>query len=202
MKYAPQYSAQVYAVTVGSETLYRGNFTGPQLLEKIKDVKSALGSGFKVGTADSWNKYQDGTADALIAEGGADIMLCNAFSYWQGQTLANSSGSFFDDIMQAFGHIQSVAGSLASGPELWVGETGWPSAGSSYQSATPGLTEAATYWSTAVCGILDWGVNVFSFEAFDEPWKPVSVGQDGSVADETHWGVWNADRTSKYSTSC
>jgi glucan 1,3-beta-glucosidase len=50
--------------------------------------------------------------------------LCNAFSYWQGQTSANATASFFDDVMQAFGHIQSVAGSTSKGPELWVGETG------------------------------------------------------------------------------
>lgn len=49
--------------------------------------------------------------------------LCNAFSYWQGQTINNATGSFFDDIMQAFGHIQSVSGSTDK-PELWVGETG------------------------------------------------------------------------------
>jgi len=201
VQYAPQYDDQVYAITVGSETLYRGNFTGSTLLEKIQDVKSAVGSSFKVGTADSWNKYQDGTADPLI-NGGADILLCNAFSYWQGQTIANATADFFDDIMQAFGHIQAVAGSASSGPELWVGETGWPTAGSTYQAAVPGVASAQTFWSQAVCGMLDWGVNVFSFEAFDEPWKPLSTGADGSVADETHWGVWNADRTSKYSTSC
>lgn len=123
VKYAPQYSDQVYAITVGSESLYRGNFTGEQLLEKIKDVKEALNGDFKVGTADSWNKYMDGTADAVI-KGGADILLCNAFSYWQGQELKNATHSFFDDIMQAFGHIQDVAGSATDGPELWVGETG------------------------------------------------------------------------------
>lgn len=121
--YAPKYADQVYAITVGSETMYRGNFTGAELLTKINDVKKATGGKFKVGTADSWNKYQDGTADPLI-KGGADILLCNAFSYWQGQTIANSTGSFFDDVMQAFGRIQEVAGSLTSGPEMWVGEVG------------------------------------------------------------------------------
>ena len=80
--------------------------------------------------------------------------------------------------------------------------TGWPTAGSQYEAATPSVSNAHTYWSTGICGILAWGVNVFSFEAFDEPWKPVSVGKDGSVADETHWGVFNADRSSKYSTTC
>lgn len=72
-QYVPQYQDQVYAVTVGSETLYRGNFTGPELLEKINEVKSVLPKGIKVGTADSWNKYADGTADAVI-QGGVDIL--------------------------------------------------------------------------------------------------------------------------------
>jgi len=199
--YAPKYADQVYAITVGSETLYRGNLTGPQLLTKIQDVKKQTGGKFKVGTADSWNKYQDGTADPLIS-GGADILLTNAFSYWQGQTLANSTGSFFDDIMQAFAHIQQTAGGADKAPELWVGETGWPTEGDNYQQATPGLSSAKTFWQKGVCGILDWGVNVFFFEAFDEAWKPVSVGQDGSVADERHWGAWDADRKPKWDVSC
>ena len=175
--------------------------TGPELLVKIQTMRTATNSSFKVRTADSWNKYQDGTADPLIGSGGADILLTNAFSYWQGQELSNSIGSFFDDIMQAFGHIQTVAGSADKTPELWVVETGWP-AGSNYQSAVPGVSAAETFWQKAVCGILDWGVNVFFFETFDKPWKPVSVGQDGSVADETHWGAWNADRTPKWSARC
>ena len=142
LKYAPSFQDQVYAITVGSESLYRGNFTGPQLLAKIKDMKASAPQ-FKIGTADSWNMYQDGTADALIKE--VDILyvysypalpatpwcradtnlirLCNAFSYWQGQVASNATASFFDDIMQAFGHIQSISGSTDK-PELWVGETG------------------------------------------------------------------------------
>src|ERR1700755_266948 len=32
---ASNFAAQIYAVTVGSETLYRGNFTGPALLAKM-----------------------------------------------------------------------------------------------------------------------------------------------------------------------
>ena len=59
---------QVYAITVGSETLYRGNFTGPELLSKIQEVQNMFPTQ-KIGTADSWNKYADGTADALITGG-------------------------------------------------------------------------------------------------------------------------------------
>jgi glucan 1,3-beta-glucosidase len=72
--YATQYADQVYAITVGSETLYRGNFTGDQLLSKIQEVKSMFSNtNIKVGTADSWNKYADGTADAVI-KGNVDIL--------------------------------------------------------------------------------------------------------------------------------
>ena len=58
----------VFGITVGSETLYRGNFTGEQLLGKIQNVQSMFPK-VLIGTADSWNKYADGTADALITGG-------------------------------------------------------------------------------------------------------------------------------------
>lgn len=80
--------------------------------------------------------------------------------------------------------------------------TGWPTDGSNYENASPGVSTAETFWKQGICGALKWDVNIFAFEAFDEPWKPKSVGTDGSVADETHWGVFDADRNVKYDTSC
>ena len=57
--------------------------------------------------------------------------------------------------MQAFGHIQNVAGPVENTPELWVGETGWPTAGSTYQNAVPGVSSAQTFWSNAIC-VASW----------------------------------------------
>lgn len=201
--YANQYADQVYAVTVGSETLYRGNFTGEELLAKIEDVKSILPDSVKIGTADSWNKYADGTADALIKSDSVNILLANAFSYWQGKEVgAGATYTYFDDLQQALAHVQQLTGSLDK-IEFWNGETGWPTdGGTNYGAATASTDLAAEFYSQAVCGMLDWGVNVFFFEAFDEPWKPTSVGDDGSAADETHWGAMGADRSSKYSLKC
>ncbi|KAH0366805.1 putative glucan 1,3-beta-glucosidase, partial [Aureobasidium melanogenum] len=199
--YVPQYRNQVYGVTVGSETLYRKTFDGPQLLAKINDVKSVLPQGVKVGTADSWNKYADGTADAVI-KGGVDFLLANGFAYWQGSPISNATYTFFDDIQQALGHIQSVSGSL-NAIEFWVGETGWPTdAGSNYGAAIAGTKNAQTYFDDAICGMISWGVNVFVFEAFDEPWKPQSIGDSGAAEDETHWGAMNVDRSTKYPLTC
>jgi glucan 1,3-beta-glucosidase len=53
---------------VGSETVYRGNFTGPQLLSKIQQVQN-LFPDVLIGTADSWNVYADGQMDAVITGG-------------------------------------------------------------------------------------------------------------------------------------
>jgi len=190
----------VFGITVGSETLYRGNFTGPQLLDKINSVQ-AMFPKVLIGTADSWNKYADGTADALIT-GGVKLLLANAFSYWQAQDISNATATYFDDMMQAIGHIQELSGSLDA-VRVMNGETGWPTdGGSNYGPATAGTSNAQTYWQSAICGMLDWGVDLFYFEAFDEPSKTDSIGQDGSAADEKHWGALNADRSTKFPMNC
>jgi glucan 1,3-beta-glucosidase len=103
--------------------------------------------------------------------------------------------------MQAFGHIQAVSGSTDK-IELWVGETGWPTQGNKYEAAEPSLDNAKSYYHSAVCGIVDWGFNVFAFEAFDESWKPDSIGQNGVAASEKHWGVMTDDRKPKFSLRC
>lgn len=58
----------MYGITVGSETLYRGNFTGEELLTKIRDFEVTFPN-VKIGTADSWNIFAHGMADALITGG-------------------------------------------------------------------------------------------------------------------------------------
>ncbi|TDZ17994.1 Glucan 1,3-beta-glucosidase [Colletotrichum orbiculare MAFF 240422] len=154
VRHSPGFEDQVYAVTVGSESLYRGNFTGPELADKLKDMKKATPH-FKVGTADTWNKFNDGTADAVIRQ--ADILLANAFSFWQGQAAGNASSYFLDNIAQALAR--------QAGP-------------------------------------VKWGFNVFFFEAFDEPWKPHAISEEGFEAPEVHWGGMTADRRAKYPLKC
>jgi len=67
----------VYAITVGSEALYRKSLTADALLSKIQNMSSTFPN-IKVGTADSWNKFQDGTADPII-KGGVKLMYGLSF---------------------------------------------------------------------------------------------------------------------------
>lgn len=84
--YAKQYESTVYAVTVGSESLYRyyhetdGHTTGlsnDELNSAINNYTQAmldLNLKFPVGTADSWNVYTDGTADNIIQNTNVSIL--------------------------------------------------------------------------------------------------------------------------------
>lgn len=82
-------------------------------------------------------------------------------------------------------------------------ETGWPSDGGTNEGAAIASTaNAAAYWKSAVCGLLDWGVDLFFFEAFDEPDKADATALDGVSASEKHWGAFYSNRTTKYDLAC
>ncbi|KAJ5091760.1 Glycoside hydrolase superfamily [Penicillium alfredii] len=218
----------VHAITVGSEALYRGDLTGPQLHRYIKVVHDYVTKELKndkllVGTADSWNKFADGTADSLFTEepivkyvyvesgpflhyisrANFPNSLSNAFAYWQGHKAEESHWTYFDDMSKAMQHIQKVAGDKADQITVVNGETGWPTdGGSDYEAAKAGTQNAKTFWRQGVCGMLAWGVDLFYFEGFDESWKPDSKGDNGKMADEKHWGLFKGNRDFKFDTAC
>ena len=84
--YAKQYESTVYAVTVGSESLYRyyhetdGHTTGlsnEELNSAINNYTAKMADinvNFPVGTADSWNVFNDGTADVVIQNTNVTIL--------------------------------------------------------------------------------------------------------------------------------
>lgn len=198
-------TSSVAGILVGSEALYREDMTASELADKIKDVKDTIAdvkdsngdsySGVQVGTVDSWNVLVAGyNAPAIEA---SDFVMANAFSYWQGQVMSNASYSFFDDIMQALQTIQSVKGTTDI--NFWIGETGWPTDGTNFESAYPSVDNAKQFWQEGICAIRAWGINVIAFEAFDEDWKPDTSG----ISDvEKHWGIWTSDKTLKYDIDC
>ncbi|CDR46624.1 CYFA0S24e01376g1_1 [Cyberlindnera fabianii] len=195
----------IEAITVGSEALYRADLTATELANAISDIKDVIaditdseGNSYKdtpVGFVDSWNIIVDG--GSLPAIQASDFVFANAFSYWQGQTQANASYSFFDDIMQALQVIQTAKGETDI--NFWVGETGWPTDGTAFESSKPTVENAAAFWQDAVCAIRGWGVNVIAFEAFDESWKPDTSGTSDV---EKYWGIWDANYKLKYDLSC
>lgn len=84
-QYAKTYESTIYAVTVGSEALYRNQqdastgLTADGLLKQIVKFNdtiyaNGLQGKFKIGTADSWNKFQDLTATPIVESPIVDIL--------------------------------------------------------------------------------------------------------------------------------
>lgn len=195
-----QYGDTVYGITVGSEGIYRGTYTISDLTGWISDMQTTFPS-TTIGTADSWNGWANGTMDSVISSG-IKLVLANDFSYWEAQEISNATATYFDDLSQALSRVQQISGSIDA-IQFFNGETGWPGdGGSDYGAAQASTANAATYWSSAVCGMLDWGVDVFYFEAFDEPGKTAAVGQDGTAGNEQHWGAFTDTRTAKWDLTC
>jgi len=63
-----QYGSTVFGITVGSEGMYRGTYDASSLLGWLSDMKSTFPN-TKIGTADSWNCWNNGSMDSIITSG-------------------------------------------------------------------------------------------------------------------------------------
>ncbi|RMZ87763.1 hypothetical protein DV736_g5007, partial [Chaetothyriales sp. CBS 134916] len=195
-----EYGNTLYGITVGSEGMYRGTYSEDDLLGWLSDMQQTFPD-VTIGTADSWTSWANGSMDSVITSG-IKLVLANGFAYWQYQELSNATRTYFDDMAQALGHVQDLTGSLDS-VHFMNGETGWPGdGGTDAGAAKAGTQNEAAYWKSAVCGALDWGIDLFWFEAFDEPDKPNAIGVNGQMASEKYWGSFTSDRQPKFDMRC
>lgn len=160
---------------VGSETIYRGDLSVKDLIGCIQRVKAAVPANVQVTTGDIYPSYKDNPA--LIAA--VDVVCIHIYPYWEGKSLADSLPSLK-------GAYNTLVG-LAKGKTVWIGETGWPSAGQTNGAAQPSPENAAKYFSDFVAWTRPAGINYFYFDFMDEHWK----GAEGGVG--PHWGIFTAN---------
>lgn len=63
-----QYGDTLFGITVGSEGMYRGTYDAKSLIAWLGDMKSTFPN-TKIGTADSWNCWNNGSMDSIITSG-------------------------------------------------------------------------------------------------------------------------------------
>lgn len=63
-----QYGDTLFGITVGSEGMYRGTYDAQSLIGWIQDMKKTFPN-TKIGTADSWNCWNNGSMDGIIKSG-------------------------------------------------------------------------------------------------------------------------------------
>ncbi|KAI7361376.1 hypothetical protein KC328_g19096, partial [Hortaea werneckii] len=162
-----QFREQVYGVTVGSEALYRGDVSAQDLRMKIEDIRDLLPTVKRVGTADTWNVFVDGTADPVL-EGNVSLVLANNFPFWQPDNPPVQS--FSTEVGRVTRYIEQKRQSVRlPAVEIWVGETGWPTDGGSDNGKAIASTDFADYYfHDSICAQANKGTNIFVFEALDE----------------------------------
>lgn len=64
-----------------------------------------------------------------------------------------------------------------------IGETGWPTTGSTTGAAVPSVRNLQIYWNTVGCRLIRQRLPWVWFEGRDEPQKT------GALGVEPHWGL-------------
>lgn len=172
----------VRAIIVGNEVLLRGEQTADDLLRYIAEVKEA--TGLPVTYADVthfWLTAPPALADAV------DFITIHILPYWENEPTSARNGVAYLD------QVRTEAAEQFPGKRIFIGETGFPSAGRDREAAVPSIVSQARYLRefAAYADAHDLDYNLI--EAYDQPWKRAQEGTVGGA-----WGIFTADRHQKF----
>ncbi len=170
----------VDVAVVGNEVLLRNDLSKQELLDYIRQVKTALPD-IPVGYVDAYFQFKE-HSDLVDA---CDIVLANCYPFWEGCHIDHASAY----LQQMY----AIAKEAAKGKKVMITETGWPDQGTSNHEAQPSEDNAMRYF----INIQNWSkqenIETFYFSSFDESWK---VRHEGDVGQR--WGLWDKTENLKY----
>jgi exo-beta-1,3-glucanase (GH17 family)/cellulose synthase/poly-beta-1,6-N-acetylglucosamine synthase-like glycosyltransferase len=170
--------SNVNGVIVGNETIYRGEETVPDLIQKIHQVKRSVS--VPVTTGEIWNIWLE--HPELVSA--VDYIAAHILPYWEGfseRQAVDQAILIYDKLRQAY-----------PGKRIVIAEFGWPSAGYNLKNADPGRLDQARTLRDFVSRADAWGIDYNIVEAIDQPWKTF----EGGVG--PYWGLFDASRQPKF----
>lgn len=177
----PANQGVIRAIVVGNEVLLRREFNAKQMVDWILMVKKQVN--IPVTYADVWEfwlKYPS-VAEAV------DYLTVHILPYWEDDPIP------LDDSMSHLHDVLAKMRGAFPGRTLFIGETGWPSAGRTREGAVPTRANQARYIREFVRTIGEAGVDYNVIESFDQRWKKIQEGTVGG-----HWGIFDAARQQKF----
>jgi exo-beta-1,3-glucanase (GH17 family) len=130
-----------------------------------------------------------------------DVILCNLYP-------SNPPGTIHDSVQnvaQAFDSIRTAVADLNPQCDVMIGETGWPSAGISFNNSVNTVANAQAYFEAITQWAAQRSVMTYYFEAIDEAWKsnqnatvPPTAPWQGPNGAEGHYGIWSLDGAQNY----
>jgi glucan 1,3-beta-glucosidase len=178
---AKAHPAVLKGIIVGNEVLLRGEQSAPTLAGMLRRVRRE--SGVPVTYADVsefWLRHPQ-----LAAE--ADFVTIHILPYWEDDPVPAAQGVAHID-----GILRQVEAAFP-GKAVFVGETGYPSAGRQREQAVPGLVQQARFIRAFLAYASGRNLDYNIIEAFDQPWKRALEGTVGG-----YWGVFGEDRRPKF----
>ena len=178
---AKEHPQAIKGIIVGNEVLLRREQTAATLGTLLKRVKAE--TGLPVTYADVWEFWlrHPELADSV------DFVTIHILPYWEDDPVAAQDGVIHIDA------ILNMVKAEMPGKTIYIGETGYPSAGKQRELAVPGLVEQARFMREFLSYAHDHNLDYNVIEAFDQPWKRALEGTVGG-----YWGVFGEDRTSKF----
>ncbi len=178
---AKAHSATIKGIIVGNEVLLRQEQPASVLETLLKRVKAE--TGLPVTYADVWEFWlrHPELADDV------DFVTIHILPYWEDDPVPASDGVTHIDAI-----LRMVQAEMP-GKTIYIGETGYPSAGKQRERAVPGLVEQAGFIRGFLAYAHQHGLDYNVIEAFDQPWKRALEGTVGG-----YWGVFGENRVSKF----
>jgi glucan 1,3-beta-glucosidase len=179
---ANEYADVVTAVIVGNEVLLRREQTPAQLRALIERVRA--GTAVPITYADVWEFWLRNADLAQVT----NFVTIHILPYWEDNPVG---------IDHALEHVQRIYAEVQAafpGRVVFIGETGWPSAGRPRLQAVPGLINEARLIREFVVFAEREKIPYNLIEAFDQPWKRIQEGTVGG-----YWGLYSADGAAKFS---
>lgn len=169
------------AVIVGNEVLLRREQTPAALSTMLKRVHEA--TQLPVTYADVWDFW---VKNPQLAQD-ASFITIHILPYWEDQPVG---------INAALAHVQDIYAKVKQQfpqQRIYVGETGWPSAGRQREAAQPSLLNQARFTREFIAYASAHDMPYNFIEAYDQPWKRRLEGTVGG-----YWGLYDAQGGEKF----
>jgi glucan 1,3-beta-glucosidase len=177
---AQQYRDVIRAVVVGNEVLLRHEQPPERLAAMLRRVATA--TALPVTYADVWEYWLD--HKQLARE--VSFVTVHILPYWDDEPVG------IDEVIPYVDRLYSRLQREIPDKQLFVGETGWPTAGRPRGPAEAGRVNQAIFIQGFAAFARQRGVDFNVIEAFDQPWK---IAHEGTVGG--HWGLYDADGRAK-----
>ena len=158
---------------VGSETIYRNDFTVDRLISYINYVRERItDKSIPVGTSDIPAAF---LVNPKLVEN-CDVILCTIYPFFSNVTADRA----LQNLADTYDRVKAAAG----GRQVIISESGWPTQGSPEGAAVPGVGNAKTFFEESYKWSRDNNVEIVFFSEIDEAWK--IEGINGDIGG--HWG--------------